>query len=201
MGDWEDKLSPLARERLARIGDATPEEKEKLKGSEQLHSLLSEFYKGQLDSEGLWRGLRDYRENGKGYLLIEAQMKLIDSIGMASSAAEFQRRKEGVLAIETLKEEQNTSVLEPGMNLIEDLQRRYEEEKQQAYNNLKARIEKNPELRMQQVKQGQNMVITQLSVDEAVKRNPQWQEFLIHHERIYDQEFAKLIDRLKTEVK
>lgn len=201
MAEWEEKLPPLVREKLARIGKPTPEEKEMMKDTEQLNFLLSEFYKGQLDSEGLWERLKGYKDQGKGSLLKEAQIKLIDSLRLGSAPAEFQKRKEGILAIETLKEAPNTSVLEPTLDSIEELQRRYRDEMQQAYNNLRAQVERNPRLRVEQVKQGQTTVIMQLSVDEAVKRNPQWQNFLSQHERRYGQEFAKITERLKMEVK
>ena len=201
MAEWEEKLPPLIREKLARIGKVTPEEKERMKGSEQLDSILSEFYKGQLDSEGLWKRLKEYKEQGKESLLKEAQMKLVNSISLGNAVADFQKRKGGILAIETLKEDQNTSVLELSLNSLEVLQRRYGEEMQRAHNALKAKVERNSQLRMEQVKQGQTTVIIQLSVEEVVKRNPEWQDFLSRHEKRYGQEFAKAIERLKTEVK
>jgi hypothetical protein len=201
MAQWEEKLPPIIRERLARIGEATPEEKEQMRDSERLNSLLSEFYKGELDSEGLWKRLKRYREQGKGSLLREAQLKLIDSLNLGSAVAEFQKRKEGILATETLKENQNTPMLELHLNSIESLQRRYKDEMEQAYNSLKMQVERNPQLRIQQVKQGQTTIVMQLSVDEAIKINPEWKSFMTEHERRYSQEFAKVIGRLKKEVK
>ena len=53
MTDWEKDLSPIARERLARIGELSQEEKEKMVDSEKVNSLLSEFYQGQIDPESL----------------------------------------------------------------------------------------------------------------------------------------------------
>ncbi|MFO7773939.1 MAG: hypothetical protein R6V59_08435 [Dehalococcoidia bacterium] len=58
MTNWEKDLPPLARGRLARIGHLTQEEKEKMIDSEKVHSLLSEFYQGKVDSEGLWKRLK-----------------------------------------------------------------------------------------------------------------------------------------------
>jgi hypothetical protein len=201
MPEWEKDLPPIIREKLAKIGKATAEEKEQMRGSEQLDSLLSEFYKGELNSEGLWEGLKEWREQGKGFLLREAQMKLIDSLSLGSAAGEFQRRREGILAIETLKEEQNIPMLELHLNSTENLQRRYKGEMEQAYNNLKMQVERNPQLRMQQVKQGQTTVVMQLTVDEAVKISPEWKSFAAEHERRYGQEFAKTIEKLKKEAK
>jgi hypothetical protein len=166
--------------------------------SEKVNSLLSEFYQGQIDPESLWKRLK---EEGKPSLLREAQMKLVDSLSFGSTPAELQRKRDGILAIETLKEEQNTSVVELNLKVIEDLQERYKAEIEQAYNGIKVQVEGNPQLRVKQVQQGQNTMIVQLSVDEAIKQLPQWREFLSSQEKRYNQEFTKVIEKLTRELK
>jgi hypothetical protein len=198
MRNWEKDLPPLARERLAKIGELTREEKEKMVDSEKVDSILSEFYQGQIDSESLWKRLK---EEGKSPLLREAQMRLIDSLSFGSTPVELQRKKDGILAIETLKKEQNTSIVELNLNLVEDLQKRYRAEIEQAYNSIRAEVEGNPQLRVKQVQQGQSTMLVQLSVDEAVKQLPQWQDFLSDQEKRYSQEFAKVMEKLKGELK
>ena len=198
MIDWDEELPPIARERLARIGELSQEEKEKMADSERVNSLLSEFYQGQIDPESMWKRLK---EEGRPSLLREVQIRLIDSLSFGSSPAELQRRREGILAIETLKEEQNTSVVELNLNLMEDLQERYRTEVEQAYNSIRAEVERNPQLRVKQIQQGQSTMIVQLSVDEAIKQLPQWKDFLSNQERRYSQEFAKVMDKLKKELK
>jgi hypothetical protein len=198
MKNWENELPPIARERLAKVGDLTQEDKEKMVDSEKVNSLLSEFYQGQIDPESLWKRLK---EEGRPSLLSEAQMKLVDSLSFGSTPAERQRKRDGILAIETLKEEQNTSIIELNLNLIEDLQKRYRTEIEQAYNGIKTQVEGNPQLRVKQVQQGQNTMVVQLSVDEAIKQLPQWREFLSSQEKRYNQEFTKVIEKLKRELK
>jgi len=198
MRNWEKDLPPIARERLARIGELTREEKEKMIDSEKVNSLLSEFYQGQLDSESLWKRLK---EEGKPSFLREAQMRLIDSLSFGSTPAELQRKRDGILAIETLKKERNTSIVELNLNLMEDLQKRYRTEIEQAYNGIRAKVEGNPQLRVKQVQQGQNTMVVQLSVDEAIKQLPQWQDFLSDQEKRYSREFAKVMEKLKRELR
>jgi len=198
MKNWEKDLPPIARERLAKIGELTREEKEKMIGSERVNSILSEFYQGQIDPESLWKRLK---EEGKPSLLREAQMRLIDSLSFESTPTELQRKRDGILAIETLKEEQNTSIVELNLNLMEDLQKRYRAEMEQAYNGIIAEVEGNPQLRVKQVQQGQNTMVVQLSVDEAIKQLPQWRDFLSDQEKRYSQEFAKVMEKLKRELK
>ena len=198
MSEWEEKLPPIMREKLARIGEITPEEKARIKDLDQLTSLLSGFYKGEITSESLWKELKDYKDKGKSYLLKEAQVKLIDSLSMAGDNIELQKRKRGILAIETLKEDQNTATIEQSLDMIEGLRIRQKEEMEQAYNSLKAQVESNPQLRLQQVKQGQVM---QLTVDEAIKTSPEWNNFVANHEKRYSQEFYKVVQNLKSEVR
>jgi hypothetical protein len=54
---------------------------------------------------------------------------------------------------------------------------------------------------LKQVQQGQNTMVVQLTVDEAIKQFPQWQDFLSNQEKRYRQEFAKAVERLKHELK
>jgi hypothetical protein len=196
--NWEQDLSPIARERLAKIGELTKEEKERTIDSEKVNSLLSEFYQGQINPESLWKRLK---EEGKPSLLREAQVRLVDSLSFRIPPVELQRKREGILAIETLKEEQNTSVIELNLNRLEELQKRYKAEIEQAYGGMRAEVERNPRLRVKQVQQGQNKMIVQLTVDEAIKQLPQWRDFLSSQEEIYSQEFARAIERLKRDLK
>jgi len=200
MSGWEEELPPIARERLAKIGAITPEERERIKASQQLDSVLSEFHKGVLGPDDLREELKVYKDEGKVSLLEAAQVKLIESLRLESTAAELQERKAGILAIETLKDHPNTSMLEQSFNSIDTLQARYKKEIQERYDHLKAQIERNPQSRMQQVKQGQRTVAMQLSVDEAIMINPEWGNFLATHERNYRQEFAKVVGSLKEQV-
>ena len=195
MRNWEKDLPPIARERLAKIGELAPEEKERMIDSEKVNSLLSEFYQGQIDPESLWKKLK---EEGKPSLLREAQMRLIDSLSFGSTTAELHKRRDGILAIETLKEEQNTSIVELNLKLMEDLQKRYRAEIEQAYNSIRAEVERTPQLRVKQVQQGQNTMIMQLSIDEAIKQLPQWRDFLSEQEKRYSQEFAKVVEKIKS---
>ena len=198
MRNWEQDLSPIARERLARLGQLTQEEKERMVDSEKVTSLLSEFYQDQINPESLWKRLK---EEGKPSLLKEAQVRLVDSLSFGVPPAELQRKREGILAIETLKEEQNTSVIEFNLNRLEELQKTYRAEIDRAYDGIRAEVEKDPRLGMKQVKRGQNTMVVQLTVDEAIKQLPQWQDFLSSQGKRYSQEFASTKEKLEKELK
>jgi thioredoxin 1 len=106
VAEWEEKLPPIMREKLAKIGEATPKEKERMKEQERLDSLLSEFYKGWLDSEGLYQRLKEYQNQGKQLLLKEAQIKLESSFKGKELPIKFEQRSNGTLNIELLEEEE-----------------------------------------------------------------------------------------------
>lgn len=201
MSDWEANLPPRARERLAQIGEATPAEKAYLRETEKLDQILGQFFKGKIDAEELWITLKKFTDQSKELLLPEAQRKLISSVNMAISTEELQKRREGILAIETLKEYQNTPSLEMLLSSIETLQQQYRSEKQIAYDTLRSQVETNPQLRTAQVKQGQSNVQVQLGVEEAIKHHPQWQQFAAQHETRYAQEFSEILERLKAEIR
>jgi hypothetical protein len=198
MKNWEEDLPPIVKARLAKIGELTQEEKQKLADSERADSLLSEFYRGQIDSDGLWKKLK---EEGKPSLLREVQIRLLDSLSFGSTPAELEKKRKGILAVEALKKQPNTSVIELNLSFLENLQKRYKAEIEQAYNSVRAEVERNPRLRLKQVQQGQNTMVVQLTVDEAIKQFPQWQDFLSNQEKRYRQEFAKIIEKLRRELK
>jgi hypothetical protein len=81
------------------------------------------------------------------------------------------------------------------------LQKKYRTEIEQAYDGIRAEVERNPRLRVKQVQQGQNTVVIQRTVDEAIKQLPQWRDFLSNQEKRYNQEFARVIERLKRDLK
>jgi len=198
MTDWENNLSPIARERLARIGELTREEIMKMGDSEMVESLLSEFYQGQIGPDSLWSRLKG---EGRPSLLKEAQTRLVDSLGFGISPEEMQRRRDGILGIETLKDEPNTPVIEAHLRLMDDLQAKYRSEIEQAYNTIRVEVERNPQLRVKQAQQGQRTVLVQMTVDEAIRQLPQWQDLLVQHEVRYGNEYAGVVERLKRELR
>ena len=106
METWEDRLPPLMKEKLAMIGEPTPEEKERLKEQEGLDSLLSEFYKGWLDSEGLYQRLKEYERQGKQFLLTEAWARLKGSFRSKNLRIEFEELGDGWLSVHLLGEDE-----------------------------------------------------------------------------------------------
>ncbi|MEW6068022.1 MAG: hypothetical protein AB1610_07010 [Nitrospirota bacterium] len=185
-----------AMEKAEGIGKLTSEEKEKIRDQETIKSLLSDFYKGKLDRDGLWHKLK----GSSPLLLKEAQQLLVASLRMGNTHEEFQQRKDGILAIETLKDKKRTQVIEQILNSIERLQKEYHTGKKRAVDELKAEIERNPQMRFQPVRSpdGKTVFQASLSVDEAVQTR--LSDYLSEHEKVYTVEFFRMIERLKMEI-
>lgn len=197
MTQWEEQLPPLARERLARIGDLSTEEKERVRELDQLTETLSRYFKHELTTDELWEGLKRHKEDGKESLLVEAQARLLDSLSLDSTAAELDRRQEAIVGIETLKPSPNTSALESGLNSIRDLLGRYKNEMEQAYRKLSDQVARDPQSRLQKVNQGGVTQVVELSVEEAIRLSPEWNRFVTDHRRRYVEEFSRAVERLR----
>jgi hypothetical protein len=185
-----------AMEKAAGIGKLTPEEKETIKDQEKIKSILTTYYKGQIDRDGLWQKL----QGSKPSLLKEAQQYLVDSLGLGSTHEEFQQRKEGIVAIETLKAKQNVPAIEQTLNSVKVLQKEYQDGKDRAEEELREAIEGNPQLRLRPVRtpDGRTVLQAAYSVDEAVQAR--LAEVMSEHEEKYSQKFVRLIEKLRKEV-
>jgi len=136
------ELSPLAREKLAKIGELTEEEKARLKCSEQLTSLLAEYFTNELSPEDLWRELKRYKDEGRGFILKDAQLRILDAMKLSSSDVDVQKLRRGLLAAETLKDDGDYASLDHELKSIEDLRRQYREERDKTYAKIKADVER-----------------------------------------------------------
>lgn len=191
------ELSPLARERLARIGALSPEEREGMRRSNELDSMLSQYFQGELGSEELWKGMKSLKDQSDESIVKEAQVKLVGTLRLQMDQADFEQRRSAILALETMKGEGKYSSLEMIFNSIEDLRQNYTQAKQQAYEQLKAGIEKQLQAITQQaIRQGMKIDV-ESSVDANIKKSPQWQDFISEHEKASGEMFNGYIARLR----
>jgi hypothetical protein len=198
------ELSPLAREKLAQIGELTEEEKARLRHSQHLASVLGDYFTAKLSPEDLWKELKTQKEEGKEFLLREAQLKLIDAINLSGSERDFDRQCRGILALETLKSESNYTNLEQSLGSIQNLRRQYREEKEKAYRAIKEKVEKQVKLAAQQLaaqaKAKGASIDVQSSVEATMKASPEWQSFISKHENSFSQKLKEHLTRLREMV-
>ncbi len=194
------ELSPLARERLARIGALSEEERERLKQSEDLDSLLSEYFSGELDTDGLWKRLKGLKQQRGESVPREVQARLVDTLRLRMGQEDFEQRRDAILAIETMKAEGKYSTLEVALDSIEAVRNKYLQAKQQAYEQLKAGLQSQLQAAAQQAK-AQGMEIDMGgSLDANARNSPQWKDFISQHEESSEEMFGSYIGRLRDAI-
>lgn len=196
MGKVKSALE-IALEKADKLGALSIEEKEKIRDEKKIRAILGDFYQGKLDANSLWQRLK----GSKPSLLPTVQIYLIDALGLGNSQEELQMRKQGILGVETLKENPKTAEIESGLRSIETLQKEYQETKKKVLADLRREIEQNPQLRMRPVTTPNGRTVMQMavSVDEAVKAR--LADLLSEHEKQYNQAFSEVIEELKEAVK
>jgi len=192
MGKVKSALE-IALERAGEFGDLSREEKEKIKEEDAVKTILREFFQRRIDSNGLWQRMKDVGRP----LLRTAQLQLIGSLSLGNAQIELQTRKEGILAIETLKEKPKTALIESTLNSIEGLMKEYDQMKKNLLDDLRRKIEENPQWRMIPVKtqEGKTVMKATASVDEAAQAR--FAEVLSARDVEFSNEFSVLIVELK----
>ena len=196
MGDKIRTAIEIAMEKAEKLGGLSKNEKEKLEIEKKIEPILSRFFKGELDPDGLWKELREEKKN----ILKEFQTKLIDSITMGLSLDELKRRKNAVLALENLKKNPDTAYVEKLLNSLEVISLNAKKEKDSFYDVLKSQFENNPNLLVRQVDSGGKKMLVRLSVEEAINQNDQWKDFLSEHEKKNTGDFSDCLEKIKEEL-
>lgn len=196
------ELSPIARERLSRLGELSEIEKQELKFSEKLTSLLSDYFTDKIDVNKLWAELKAFKEAGKDSMIKETQNRLLYAITLGSNNIDFERCRNGILSSETLKSEGRYSELELALNTIEKLREQYQQDKDAAFNSMKDQVKSQVMRAAQQAQRqaGKEGVAVDIegSVEASLKSSAQWRDFIVQHERNYGQKFDGQINNIEA---
>ncbi|MFC2044167.1 hypothetical protein ACFLT8_03095 [Chloroflexota bacterium] len=197
-------MSSIAKEKLARIGELTEEERAKLKYSEQLTLLLAEYFTNKLSPDDLWKELRKHKDEGRGFLLKDTQLKLLDAMKLSSRDVDIDKLRRGLLAAETLKDNGDYAGLEHDLKSIEDLRRQYKEERGRVYNKIKDDVEKQVRLAAQrlaaQTAVQRSAIDVQGSVEASSKASSDWKNFVSKHDSTYAERFRDQITRIQEKL-
>jgi hypothetical protein len=185
-----------AMEKIQGIEAMTPEEKEEMKDREKMREVLAGLYRGELSRDEIWTRLKGSRPS----LFKEAQLAIADSLRLSNLPEEIRQRREGLLAIEALKDKQNIAGIEGLLNTVEALIREYNDMKERAVEQVRQAVEQNPHLRVRTVRAADGRAAqVSMSVDEAVLEK--MAEFLPEHEKRYGVMFSQEVERLKKEIR
>ncbi|MGM0500253.1 MAG: hypothetical protein ACQERL_08615 [Bacillota bacterium] len=185
-----------AMERADEVYGANDSNVNSLEIREELKKIMAPFFKEEMDAEALWHKLEDKKE---AYLK-EAQLMLIESIGLRNSSEQIKRRKEAVVAVESLKTSENSSFFEKQFTQAQSLQQQYQTQKKQLDEQVQQHLEQaqgqgqNPLAAAQnRNNEGQNGMNAQMRQQLAQKVS----EF----QESYNKRFNKLIEKMKSEIK
>ena len=191
------ELSPLAKERLARIGSLSAEESNQLERNRELESLLSQYFTDIITSEDLWKKVKELKEQRDSTIPAQVQVKLLNSLRLQMSDDDLKQRRIAILALETIKNEQKYTEVEMYFNSIESIRKKYTQSKEQGYEQLKSGMEAQLRAAVQQAsRQGVNVDIDR-SLEANVKNSQQWKAFVSELETNTETMFNELIDKLK----
>ena len=185
-----------AMERADEVYGANDSDVNSLEIREELKKIMAPFFKEKMDAEALWHELEDKKD---AYLK-EAQMMLIESIGLRNSSEQIERRKEAVVAVESLKDSENSSFFEKQFTQAQSLQQQYQTQKKQLDDQVKQHLEQaqgqqgqNPLAQAQNGNgQGQNGMNAQMKQQLAQK--------LAEFQEGFNKRFNKLIEKMKAEI-
>lgn len=162
---------------------------------EELKEILGPFFKGKMNAEELWDELQNAEEN----VLAEAQLMLVESIGLRNSTDQIERRKEAVVALESLRESENSSYFEKAFTQAQSLQQQYETQKKQLDEQVQQAIngaqgQQNPLAAQSGSANEENNGMSSQMQQQIAKKLSEFQ-------KSYNQRFDKLVEEIKAKIK
>jgi len=97
--DWKEKLSPAAREKLARVGKQSGAEKQAAADQAELEEALRRFFKGDMSNDELLASLKAYEAARKWDVLRTARERLQSSFKATELAIQFTDKPGGAIAV------------------------------------------------------------------------------------------------------
>jgi hypothetical protein len=194
------ELSPLARERLAKAGELSESEKEKMRLETDLTGIMADFFTKKIDSEGLWKRLKPYKDKGNEAMVKETQLRLAHTLSVGGSNLDFDRYAGAILNIETLKGKSSYQDIESNLELMRNLRKKYITEKDGSFVALKERmgsqVRKAAQQMAMQSGKKNSAIDLEGSIDASVKASPQWRDFIVKFENSYSSQFEALLAKL-----
>jgi hypothetical protein len=195
------ELSPLAKAKLAKIGELSPEEKFKLKLSEELTTILADYFTGKMDADGLQQRINTNKDGNNSAMVPEIQVRLIRAINLSSSDIDFNRSYAGILSCEKGKKNSKFSEIEKQLNSIKSLREKYQKDRDSFLITVKNGVRKQVTQAIQQMAiQGRQNAPADIesSVEASAKATSQWREFIINHEKSFNQTFNDTVTKIAS---
>ncbi|MGM0603361.1 MAG: hypothetical protein ACQESS_08620 [Bacillota bacterium] len=185
----------IALERAEKMTDSS-EGVNSLEIREEIKPILAEFFRQDIDADGLWEKLKDKKQEK----LIEAQLMLIESIGLRNTPEQIERRKKGIIAVENLISGEKTSFFEQTFTQAANLQQQYEQQKKQIEKQIKDHMENNQgQMKTVQTSDGRTVMKEDSGIDSETRN--QFAQQIANFQKMFTQRFDEIVEELKAEVK
>lgn len=163
-----------------------------IKQQEKISSILAKYYKNQIEPDELWHHFKGIPLK----YLIEAQNSFIKSLTFQSNDYDFEKRKKGVLAIENLKESNQSSNIEYYFEQLSKMKREFQKSKEQLIDYVREDLKRNPQKKLQTFQQGNQIIIKELSVEEVLEQDRVLKQKLNQMEKQYKEKFNQTKEKL-----
>ncbi len=193
MDDIIKSAREIALEKVAEIGEPTDEERLKWRYQPEGEKLAADYLK---KGTSLAAQLGQYQEDARRYVTDGAQAILVKNIQIPRSEPDKKRNEQAMDGIRELKTDK--AGVENVFSKIEQLFSHYleqgEQQKQQAYQQLKADFE----VKVQQALAQQTGTMQGMKID--VERQPQFQEEWRKLQSQFESQYLKLLDEYRREL-
>lgn len=185
------ELSQLAREKLAKIGEPTQEEKLEWKSVPKGQQLAASYLKGEVNIES---ELASYEDDARSYVIKGLQETLLANIVLPKDELAKQKSRKAMEGIYALKANKGDVGRIFG-EIEEGLFKPYEQIRQQVYGQVKSNFEK----KLQQTQQQLRALGVRAKID--VEKQPQFHEELAKALASIESQYENALHERKQEIK
>ena len=157
----------IAMEKSRNIDSLSSEEMAEIKQEKIIKNILAKYYKDKIETDELWHHLKGLTDKS----LLKTQHNFLQSLSFYSNDYDIDKRKNGILAVENLRKSNSSSDIEHYLNQLKKIQDDFKNKKEQIIQKLKDELENDPQKRMQTFQQGNQIMVKQLSLEEALEQN------------------------------
>ncbi len=186
----------IAMEKANEITEEVSPEEDTMEIREEIKPVLSRFYKNKIDADQLWEEF-----NGKNdKFLREAQKMILESLGLRTITEEYEKRKNGLLALESLKENSQSAPLERALKRIKKIQQKHQNDREQLEKQLENHLENNSQMQMKPIQTEDGRTVMKLEAGLDKETQERFNKAISETEAKYSKQFSWFIEDIKQKL-
>ena len=184
----------IALEKSKKIARLSPQEMAEIKQQEKIDAILAQYYKDQIKSDDLWHRLKGISSK----YLLKAQNNFLQSLTFQSNDYDINKIRTGILAIENLKESNQSSDIEYYLQQLIKIRGEFEKNIKHLREKLRQELERDPQKRFQTSQQGNQIIVKQVSLEEVLDQNQQLKQHMQQAEKQSKKQFNFAKEKLSN---